>query len=209
MFEKKYEIIKRETLFQGFFSLDRLHLRHELFEGGMTAPFTREVFNIGAPCAYILPFDPQKDCVVLVEQFRAGAIERGDDPWLIQAVAGIADGNESLEETARREAKEEAGCTVAELQHIMDTYPSPGATSQFCSLYVGRTVVPDKEGIYGLASENEDIRMHVMPASKAINLLFAKKIFDAPTVIMLQWFALRHTELRSQWLVSQASTPII
>ena len=206
---KAYEILLRESLFQGYFRVDRCHVRHEKFDGSPSAVFTREVFERGRGVAGILLFDPQHDKVVLVEQFRAGPLTHGDDPWMVEVVLGMLDGHETPEHAARREALEEAGCAVTDIESIAHFYTSPGATSEMIHLFVGRTVAPADGGIYGVADEHEDIRIHVLDAAKAIGLLYANKIRDSQTLVALQWFAMHHTRLRSRWLVSEVGTALI
>jgi ADP-ribose pyrophosphatase len=128
---------------------------------------------------------------------------------MIETVMGMVDANETPEQTARREALEEAGCEIAELHPIGNYYSSPGGTSEKINLFIGRTTAPEDGGLHGLASEHEDIRVHVMDAAKAIGLIYEGKIRDAQTMVALQWFAMHHTELRSRWLVSDVGTPII
>lgn len=207
--QKTYNIIKRESLFQGYFRVDRFTVRHERHDGGWSDVFTREVFDRGRKAAGVLLFDPQQDKVVLIEQFRAGPMAKEDYPWMYELVAGIVEAGESNESTARREAIEEAGCEVQELQQIASYYPSPGCLSEFTTIFVGRTQAPQDGIIKGVVGENEDIRVHVMSAHQAISLLIANKLRDSATIIAMQWFTMHHTELRSRWLVSDASTPII
>ncbi len=209
MSEKRFEILYREALFQGFFRVDRFHLRQELFAGGWSAPFTREVFNGGQKAAVILLFDPKQDKIVMIEQFRAGPMAQGEDPFLIELVAGMAESGEALEDTARREALEEAGCEVTELQKIYAYYPSPGCMSEHTTIFIGRTIAPENGSLCGVAHENEDIRVLVLDATEAISLLYMGKLRDAASIIALQWFSLHHTDLRSRWLVSDVGTPII
>ncbi len=209
MSDKKYEILKRETLFQGFFRVDRFHLRHERFDGNWSPVLTREIYHRSKQVAGALLFDPRHDKVVMIEQFRAGTLVVGEYPWMMEIPMGMVDANETPEQAARREALEESGCEVAELQLIASYFSSPGGTSEHVTLFVGRTTAPADGGIYGVASENEDIRVHVMDAARAIGLIYANKIRDAQTLVALQWFAMHHTELRSRWLVSDVGTPII
>lgn len=209
MADKKFEILKRETMYQGYFRMDRYHLRYERFDGSWSRVMTREVLDRGRRCAGVLPFDPQQDKVVLVEQFRPGVMARDEYPWTTELVAGVCDTGETCEMTARREASEEAGCVVTDLCPLMDYFPSPGSINEYTSLYVGRTIAPEHESLRGLVEEDEDTRVLVLPTAEALNLLYAKKIRDAATIITMQWFALHHTELRSRWLVSEASTPLI
>ena len=83
----------------------------------------------------VLPYDPQRDRVVLIEQFRVGALGKVDNPWLIELVAGLIDKDESPDEVARREAVEEAGLELADLWPVTRYFPSPGAaTSAYTSI---------------------------------------------------------------------------
>lgn len=209
MADKKFEILAREALFQGYFRVDRFHIRHEKFHGGWTDPFTREVLGGGVRGVAVLLFDPLQDKVVLIEQFRACVMAMDGDPWMLEIVAGLVDSGEEPDVTARREAMEEAGCNVAELQPILGYYPSPGCLSQHMKLYIGRVSAPEDGSVFGVNAESEDIRVRVIDATQAIGYLYTGKIRDAASIIALQWFALRHTDLRSRWLVSDASTPII
>lgn len=209
MSEKKYNILLREVLFQGYFRVDRLHIQHDRFDGTVSPVFTRELFHRTEDVAGALLFDPQHDKVVLIEQFRvAPAAERGD-PWLMEVVMGMVDSNETPEQAVRREAREEAGCDIQDLLPIANYFSSPGGTSEHVHLYAGRIHAPTDGGIHGVRDENEDIRVRVLDASRAISLLYANEIHDAQTLVALQWFAMHHTDLRSRWLVSDVGTPII
>jgi len=209
MSEKKFEILYREALFQGYFRVDRFHIRQELYAGGWSAPFTREIFDGGREAVVVLLFDPHHDQVIMIEQFRPGPMAKGDDPYLTELVAGVIEPGETPEMTARRESLEEAGCEVAELQKIHSFYPSPGCLSEHTSIYVGRTTAPEDGTVYGLTREAEDIKVIVLDAAQALNLLYAGKLRDAASIIAIQWFSLNHTDLRSRWLMSGSSTPII
>ena len=139
----KYELLNRETLFQGYFRVDRYHVRHERFECGWSAPFTREIYHRSKQVSGVLLFDPLQDKVVLIEQFRMGPLTAGEHPLLMEVPMGMVDVNETPEQAARREAQEETGCAVVELQPIAQFYSSPGGTSEHISLFVGRTAAPD------------------------------------------------------------------
>lgn len=209
MSKKKYEILHRDSLFQGYFRVDRFHVRQELYAGGWSDVFSREVFDGGKVAAVVLLFDPHQDKVILIEEFRPGPMAKGDDPFLIECVAGCVNPGETHEQTARREALEEAGCEVQELQRIFAYYPSPGCMSEHTTLFVGRTKAPQDGILCGLSHEGEDIRVVVLDAMQAISLLYTGRLRDASSIIAMQWFALNHTELRSRWLVSDASGVII
>jgi ADP-ribose pyrophosphatase len=112
------EVLSRETAYRGFFSLEKLTLRHGLFGGGMSPPITRELIEKGDVSAVLL-YDPALDRVVLIEQFRVGALRDPDGPWMMEVVAGLIEAGESAEDVARREAMEEAGCAVLELVPVL------------------------------------------------------------------------------------------
>lgn len=209
MSDKKFEVINCEALFQGYYRVERYKIKQEKFDGGWSEPFTREVFNRSRHVSGVLLFDPLQDKVVLVEQFRTGALPRQDDPWMTEIVMGMVDSNETPEAAARRESQEEANCIVSELVPITSYYSSPGGTSEYISLFAGRTSAPRDGSLAGLASENEYIKLHVLDATKAISMIYNNRIRDAQTMVAMQWFAMHHTELRSRWLVSDVGTPII
>lgn len=104
------ELVQREECFRGFYRLDRLRLRHRQFDGSMGREISRELF-VRHDAVCVLPYDPQRDCVVLIEQFRVGAMQKLANPWLLELVAGLIDKDEQPEEVAHREAMEEAGLT--------------------------------------------------------------------------------------------------
>ncbi len=199
---RKFTIHRRETLFQGYFRMERLHISHDKFSGGTVGPFTREVMERGH-AVVVLPYDPVSDMVILIEQFRAGAMLAGDpQPWLIESVAGIIDAGEAPEQVARREAMEEAGCVISDLVHIQDCYSTPGCMSEQAKLYVGHATIETGSGVYGIDHEHEDIRTHAIPADEAFDWLLAGKIRSAMAVIVVQWLMLNRDELRERWLAS-------
>ncbi len=197
------EIAKREELFLGYFRVDRYHLRHRLFAGGMSAPFMREIFERGHAAA-VLPYDPLRDEVVLIEQFRPGALAAGFHPWLIEPVAGIIEPGETPEDVARREAVEESGCKISDLVPMHHYLTSPGGTSESCALFCGRVDAANAGGLHGLDGEHEDIRVMAVPFAEARTWLDEGKLNNALTIIAVQWLALNRVTLRAQWAASPA-----
>lgn len=195
------EILDKEVCYQGFFRLERYRLRHALFGGGWSRELTRELFERGRAVAILL-YDPERDCVVLTEQFRIGALSAPGGPWLLEIVAGIVDEQEAGEDVARREAMEEAGCTVLDLIPICEYLVSPGGTSEQIKVYCGRVDASEAGGIRGLAHEGEDIRVHVVPLAEALDMLNAGRIDSASPIIALQWLALHREDVRGRWLKS-------
>ncbi len=129
------ELVQREECFRGFYRLDRLRLRHRQFDGSMGREISRELF-VRHDAVCVLPYDPQRDCVVLIEQFRVGAMQKLANPWLLELVAGLIDKDEQPEEVAHREAMEEAGLTLGALWPITQYLPSPGGTDEVVHLFV-------------------------------------------------------------------------
>ncbi|GLR08195.1 ADP-ribose diphosphatase [Mixta theicola] len=192
------EIIAREPLYEGFFSLVRYRFRHRLFNGEMSNEVVREVFERGH-AAVLLPYDPQRDEVVLIEQIRMPAYDTSPTPWLLELVAGIIEPGESVEQVVRREAIEEAGLTVKRVQPVMNYLASPGGTSERLSVLVGEVDASVAQGYHGLEEENEDILVHVVSREQAYRWVEEGKIDNAASVIALQWLMLHYEKLRKEW----------
>jgi ADP-ribose pyrophosphatase len=194
----KVEILKRENGYKGFYQLDRLQLRHELFAGGMSGEISREVF-VRHDAVCVLCYDPQRDEVVLLEQFRIGTLEKTANPWLVEMVAGLIDKDEQPEEVAHREALEEAGLTLKALWPITKYFPSPGGSNEFVHLYLGRCETDGVGGLHGLPEENEDIRVKTWAFEDALQAVRDGIIINAATIIAVQWLALNREEVRGMW----------
>lgn len=192
------EIIARETRYKGFFSIIVYRFRHRLFNGEMSGEVVREVFERGH-AAVLLPYDPQRDEVVLIEQIRIPALDSSDTPWLLEMVAGIIEEGETFEDVARREALEEANIVVKRCKPALNYLASPGGTSERLSIMVGEVDATTAEGIHGLEAENEDIRVHVVSREQAYRWLEEGAIDNAASVIALQWLQLHHESLRKEW----------
>jgi ADP-ribose pyrophosphatase len=192
------EILDKSTVFQGFFRLDRYTLRHRLFNGGWSEPMQREIFERGH-AAVVLPYNADTDEIVLIEQIRLGAALTSSSPWLLEAIAGMIEPGESAEQVARREAEEEAGLTINELWPMLSYLSSPGGTTERIQLFLGRLTQPVQNGIFGLADEHEDIKVHVVTRPAAMQLLAEQKIDNAASVIALQWLALNLDKVQQAW----------
>ncbi len=192
------ELLEREACFRGFYAVDRLHLRHSQFRGGIGPVIRRELF-VRHDAVCVLPYDAQRDSVVLIEQFRVGALGKADNPWLIELVAGLIDKDESPEEVARREAVEEADLQLGALWPVARYFPSPGGSDERVYLYVGQCSSEGAGGIHGLAEEGEDIRVHVMSLDAALRLVEDGRIDNAASIMALQWLALNRERVRQAW----------
>ena len=196
----RFEILDQSSGYRGFFRLEKYRLRHELFAGGWSPEMTRECLERGHAVAVLL-YDPERDQLVLLEQFRVGALEFPGGPWLLEIVAGIIDHpGETTEDVARRETVEEAGCQLLDLVPIHHYLVSPGGTSESITLFCGRvdagTVAP---GVRGVAAEHEDIQVHVVSRAEALELLHSGRINSAAPIIALQWLELNRSKLLERW----------
>lgn len=188
---------KRETLFKGFYRIDKLHLRHRQFAGGMGQVITRELF-VRHPAVGVLVYDANSDCVLLIEQFRVGALD-SSYPWQMEIVAGLVEPGESLEEVARRETLEEAGVEVDLMEKVMEFLPSPGGSDEHFTLFVAQADLSTAGGIHGLPEEGEDIRVNVMSTNQALAAMQRGRINNAPCLLALQWLALNKARLQARW----------
>ncbi len=196
--EPPYEILERTTRYSGRFEIVLYRFRHRRFDGGWSRPIHREVFERGHAAA-VLPYDPGRDRVVLIEQFRPGALAADLNPWLTEVVAGIIDPGETAEGVVRREAVEEAGCRIGALERIGSFLMTPGGCSETVTMYCGRVDSEGVGGIHGLDEEDEDIRVTTVPTDEALDRLAAGEIVNCTTVLCLQWLALNRDRLREQW----------
>ncbi|HEY0675587.1 MAG TPA: NUDIX domain-containing protein [Immundisolibacter sp.] len=200
------EIVAREPLYQGFFRLERYRVRHRLFAGGWTDTFQREVF-VRHEAAVVMLFDPARDVVVMIEQFRAPAVGKVANPWLLELVAGLVDkDNESPDDVARREAVEEAGCDILALLPIARYLPSPGACDELVHLYLGLVDSEGVGGIHGLPDEHEDIRVHCVTVAEVRALLESGRINNAATLIAVQWLLLNRTRIPALAAAAEAAS---
>jgi nudix-type nucleoside diphosphatase (YffH/AdpP family) len=151
-----------------------------------------------ADAVTVLPYDPVRDRVLLIEQFRTGPLARGDvAAWQLEAIAGRIDPGETPQDAARREAVEEAGLTLDTLIPVAGYYPSPGAISEFLYSYVALVDLPDgSAGIFGVEGEAEDIRGHLIPFAQMMDLVASGEIANAPLILTALWLQRERARLR-------------
>jgi ADP-ribose pyrophosphatase len=195
------KILEKDLIYQGHLRLLKFHLRYRLFAGGWSEAVIRELFWAHHAVGVLL-FDPVRDEIVLVEEFRLGAFDEKDvkSPWLLELVAGVIEPDETIENVAKREAQEEAGCDVIDLIPMYEYFTSPGISSGKFSLFCGRIDATHAGGIFGLSHEHEDIRAHVFPKSYVYNALQTREICNAATIIAVQWLQLHEVEVKERWL---------
>ncbi|AOS95906.1 ADP-ribose pyrophosphatase [Microbulbifer aggregans] len=195
------EVLEREAVFKGFFTMLRLTLRHRLFRGGWSGEMQRELF-VRDPAVGVLLYDPGRDQVALTEQFRIGALDRAGGPWCLEVVAGMVEEGETLEEVARREVLEEAGLKVGALRYIRSYLPSPGGSSERMHLFCALVDLSEAGGHFGVSDEHEDIRLRVLPCEQVLAALEGgdpdgTPIDNAASIISLQWLRRHREELRA------------
>lgn len=193
-----WNVVQHEIVFQGYFRIEKYHIQHEKFAGGWTDTFQREIFERGSAVA-VLPYDAKRDKVVLIEQFRAGAIGLMGRPWMMEIVAGIIEPGETQQQVAERESMEEADCKLLQLEKISQYFVSPGGTTEQCALYCGHVDSDGVGGIHGLDHEFEDIRVEAVGLEQAEAWLKEGIINSAASIIGLQWLLLNRDRLRSEW----------
>jgi ADP-ribose diphosphatase len=193
------EVLAVETGFARHLGVDIVRFRHRLFAGGWSGERVFDIVRRGAAAAVLL-YDPDRDSVVLIEQFRLAALFAGRSPWQVEAVAGLIDTDETAEEVARREAREEANLDpIGPLLPIQTIMPATGSLDEVVWLYCGRVDCRGAAGIYGVAAEQEDIRVVVKTMAEIEAMLDSGQIDSAHTLISLYWL-LRHRErLRKEW----------
>lgn len=181
----------------GFFGLDVLDLAHRRFDGAMSPNLRREVF-VSGDAVTVLPYDPIRDRVLVVEQFRAGPLGRGDPlPWQLEAIAGRIDPGETPEDCARREAVEEAGLYLGRLEKVADYYPSPGAMTEFIYSFVALCDLPDSSaGVFGQIDEAEDIRGQILPFEALMAAVAGGEVANAPLILTALWLQRERGRLR-------------
>ena len=192
------EIEQRATLYRGYLRVDRYRLRHRRHDGGWSRVIERELVERGHGAA-LLPYDPAADAVLLIKQFRVGALAAGLPPWQVEIPAGIIDPGETPEAVARRETAEEAGAAVDRVEPIGRFLLSSGALSETIALYCGRIDSRGLGGLHGLAEEDEDIAVAIHPFDAAWRLVESGAVANSFTVIALQWLALNRAALRQRW----------
>ena len=204
---KDVTLIKKETGYSGFFTINKYTLQHRMFSGALTRVLHRECFERGHAVG-VLAYDPWKDRLILLEQFRIGAYvnelenssSSDNSPWLLEIIAGIVEPGESCQEVAHREALEEAGCQLLALEPIGDFLSSPGGTSETTQLYCGCVKSDGIGGIHGLEEEGEDIRVWVVDFKEAVQWLKQGRLNNASAMIALQWLMLNHDSIKNKWL---------
>jgi ADP-ribose pyrophosphatase len=196
----RVECEKTERLADAHFRYERLTLRTETYAGTMTEPYMREVLRSGKAVVVLL-YDPRLEKVIMIEQFRIGAyVNHLPSPWILECVAGMVDEGESHETAARREAKEETGCDVGQLEYAGSYLSSPGLLDEIVSIYIGEADAARAGGVHGHEAEGEDIRTIIFSVEEVLQRLDQRAIVNIMAQTALLWFARHREALRARWL---------
>lgn len=197
-------IIKSEDVYRNFLRVTVHTVRSRRFNGKMTPEYQREILATGASgsAAVVLPYDPQRDMVILNEQLRLPSYIAGcSNGWMLETVAGLIETGATPEETARRESLEECGHEIKRLQKIACYMPSPGCLSEVIHLFIGEvTITENSNATWGLEEEHEDIRSIALDFKEALHLADEGRIQNANCILALNWLARHHEKLRAEWL---------
>lgn len=192
------EIIDMKEVFRGFFRVQVATLRHRLFSGGWSDVMRREIMDRGH-AVVVIPYDPQLDQIVMLEQFRVGAIATSPTPWLRELVAGMVDPGETNEAVAHRELQEEAGLDARSLHYALSYLSSPGGMTERIYIYLAQVDATTAADFGGLASEHEDIKVTPLARQEVMTMLERGEVDNAATVIGLQWLAIHLNRYRQEW----------
>lgn len=191
------DVLDEKIVWNGFFKMHKLTLKHRKFDGEWTGEISRELFHRGEASAAVL-YDPEHDLIGLVEQFRVGAIDSSFGPWCLEVVAGMLEEGETPAELIKRELEEEAGVTDAEIIPITTYYSTPGGCSELIHLFCATCNLKGRGGVFGLDDENEDIYLHVLPADEVFAGMLNSRANNAATLIGLQWLQLNRQSLMAK-----------
>jgi len=193
------ELERIERPYVDYFAVEDLRLSHRTFAGKMQGPMDRAVLVSGDAVA-VLPWDPRTDRVLMIEQFRPAPFARGAEvPWLLEPVAGRIDSIETAEQTARREATEEAGITLGRMDALPPFYSSPGCLTEQMSCYIGEADLSQAGGVHGLEGESEDIRSVLVGVDELRDMLTSGEVENGPLIVLIQHLLIHHDRLRAAW----------
>lgn len=185
-------------LHQGFLKVSLYRFAVERFDGSGVANLEREVMERGHAVG-VLGYDPKRDEVVLVCEFRPGCFVAGDDPFTANVVAGVIAPGETPAQAAVREMREEAGL---DLLHPIVVHPgayvSSGGTSEKIAIVVGIVDTSRAGGVHGNPEEQEDILTVVLTRSELIERARGARITDLKTLVAVNWLAENYRNLASE-----------
>ena len=184
-----FKVTNKKNLYDGFFKMNEISLKYKKYDGSWSNEIKRELFG-GAQVSAVLPYDPIKKKIVLIQQFRPGTISKNTNNYLNEIVAGIIDPGESPEIAAKRECLEETGYKIKKLTPIQGYFPAPGSSESFYHLFLGEVDSKNGKKIMGLDNENEDILVESFKINQVKKMMQEGKFVNGLTLIAIQWFFL-------------------
>jgi len=184
-----FKVTNKKNLYDGFFKMNEISLKYKKYDGSWSNEIKRELFG-GAQVSAVLPYDPIKKKIVLIQQFRPGTISKNTNNYLNEIVAGIIDPGESPEIAAKRECLEETGYKIKKLTPIQGYFPAPGSSESFYHLFLGEVDSKNGKKIMGLYNENEDILVESFNLTQVKKMMQEGKFVNGLTLIAIQWFFL-------------------
>ena len=181
------DIQSREHVFKGFVQVEKVSLRHRLFNQNEYTPVIHRELIRRKEAAGVLIYNDQQQKFALIEQFRVGAMDDPISPWQLEIIAGVLDGDESPETCIRRESLEESGCELDQIELLFSFYPSAGACDEIFHLYVAHAKLPKEGGVFGMPDEGENIKLHIIDYVDLKLLLQSNRLRNAPIIMALQW----------------------
>jgi len=197
---KDIKIKSKILVHDGFCRVDRYEIKQRRFDNSWTPIYTRE-FIVKPYAVSALPYDPKLDQVVLIEQFRIGALGQKTTPWLIEIVAGIMDQNykESYKDLIKREMREETSLEIEALLPIYDYFTTPGCSTEKTKLFCAKIDSAKAPKFCGLKDEHEDIKIHVVSTKDAFKAVRSGQINNGAAIIALQWLELNLKAINKKW----------
>lgn len=181
-----------------FFGMEEMDLQFRRYDGTLSPVLGRSV-NLVGQAVVVLPYDPVRDTVLLVEQFRAATFIAGNrSPWMWEPVAGLVDPGETPLQAAHREVMEESGVTVQSLEPMAQVYSSSGSSGEFLNIYLGLADLGQVSGGGGVDSEGEDIRSRIVSYDALMQAVDDQVYQDMPLVTAALWLARHRDRLRAQ-----------
>jgi ADP-ribose pyrophosphatase len=201
------ETVEVTTPFRRFLRIDTIRFRHRLFSGEWSPIHTYDILRRGAAVGVVL-YDPDREVVVLIEQFRLAALLAGSSARQLEIVAGLVGDAEPPEAVAARETQEETSLTLSgELIPIQRYLPSCGASDESVALFCARVDAGAAGGVHGSREEGEDIRTVIKTVAEVEALLDAGAIENGHTLIALYWLLRHRAELKRRWSGGPGAPP--
>jgi ADP-ribose pyrophosphatase len=193
-------VLEDEVVWDGRFPLQRVRFTYTRFDGTPSGVLTWELWRRHAGVA-VLPYDPQADCVALIEQFRLPALAAGLDPVMVECAAGLREIGEAPEAVARRETLEETSLRPDRFELICRTMLMQGGCDELMHYFAARVHLPHpaEAGTHGLVEEHENTRVLIVPAAEAFRMLDENRILNATAMICLWWLRHHRARLRREW----------